>query len=590
MESAEIIRTPRMAVTVVRGRRKMSGTATVLGSHIILSLPRSEIWLLYSKIAQITKRLSTPSQPATLEIVCKDFLALELMFQSDNDASELHEVITHFSVPATMKGLTVFRFPPPLQQGAWQVHASLLEDYQHMGVPDRHWIRSEFNSDYKLCSTYSAILFLPAVLQPSTIFGSSRFRSRGRLPALSFRHTNGAALCRCSQPLSGVQNKRSADDEALVAAIRMATDTPAGTLNIYDVRPRWNAVANKAGGKGYELTENYTNCTLDFGCIENIHVVRDSLHGLVRACRGEAGQASVFARELEGCGWLRHLRTILDASSAIARNLAEGRSVLVHCSDGWDRTAQTCALAQLMLDPYYRTLAGFEKLVEKEWVAFGHKFSDRHAMIQVESKENAPIFLQFLECVHTLAETYPRSFEFNELYLVRLFDALLACQHGTFLGNCERERLENEVYFKTNPVWPDLAHDVELRNPLFNAGAGPATLLERKARPLSVWQAMYCRWDLDVPHQRDDAICSALAELIAMEESRVTGQRVPLTDEATVAAAALPTVLADCCTVCNKTFDMLFSRHRCTRCQRVFCAACFSQEASLCLPCRKASL
>ena len=27
-----------------------------------------------------------------------------------------------------------------------------------------------------------------------------------------------------------------------------------------------------------------------------------------------------------------------------------------HCSDGWDRTSQTCALAQLMLDPYYRTI------------------------------------------------------------------------------------------------------------------------------------------------------------------------------------------------------------------------------------------
>ena len=37
-----------------------------------------------------------------------------------------------------------------------------------------------------------------------------------------------------------------------------------------------------------------------------------------------------------------------------------GQSVLVHCSDGWDRTAQTCALAQVMLDPYYRTIAGFQ--------------------------------------------------------------------------------------------------------------------------------------------------------------------------------------------------------------------------------------
>ena len=35
-------------------------------------------------------------------------------------------------------------------------------------------------------------------------------------------------------------------------------------------------------------------------------------------------------------------------------------SVVVHCTDGWDRTAQLTALAMLMLDPYYRTIRGFE--------------------------------------------------------------------------------------------------------------------------------------------------------------------------------------------------------------------------------------
>lgn len=52
--------------------------------------------------------------------------------------------------------------------------------------------------------------------------------------------------------------------------------------------------------------------------------------------------------------WLGSQRVV--PSQAI---VVESASVLVHCSDGWDRTAQVCSLGSLLLDPYYRTLRGF---------------------------------------------------------------------------------------------------------------------------------------------------------------------------------------------------------------------------------------
>jgi hypothetical protein len=61
----------------------------------------------------------------------------------------------------------------------------------------------------------------------------------------------------------------------------------------------------------------------------------------------------------------------------IAKSLLQRINCLVHCSDGWDRTSQLCSLAQIIIDPYYRTIKGFMVLVEKDWIYFGHQFAKR---------------------------------------------------------------------------------------------------------------------------------------------------------------------------------------------------------------------
>lgn len=77
---------------------------------------------------------------------------------------------------------------------------------------------------------------------------------------------------------------------------------------------------------------------------------------------------STFLSGLEASNWLKHIKAVLDTSLFIAKAIIRERaSVLVHCSDGWDRTAQTCSLASIILDPYYRTIHGFQVQFSYYW-------------------------------------------------------------------------------------------------------------------------------------------------------------------------------------------------------------------------------
>lgn len=99
---------------------------------------------------------------------------------------------------------------------------------------------------------------------------------------------------------------------------------------IVDTRPMINAIANRAQGKGYENVEHYTKCEFVFLGIENIHVMRSSLERL----EADGWLAS---------DWLKHIYAVLDVSNKVKTAVQEGRTVIVHCSDGWDRTSQVCA-------------------------------------------------------------------------------------------------------------------------------------------------------------------------------------------------------------------------------------------------------
>lgn len=156
---------------------------------------------------------------------------------------------------------------------------------------------------------------------------------------------------------------------------------------IADARPRMNMLANRATGGGIENPAYYAGhndmpIEISFLNIANIHVMRSSLDKVVESL-GNSDYLDLPPNQdsLRKSGWLSHIAGLIDGSEMVARVVGLGGShVLVHCSDGWDRTSQVSALAQIMLDPYYRTLDGFITLVQKDFLSFGHKFRDRNGI------------------------------------------------------------------------------------------------------------------------------------------------------------------------------------------------------------------
>ncbi|KAK5242872.1 phosphatidylinositol-3-phosphatase ymr1, partial [Exophiala xenobiotica] len=155
---------------------------------------------------------------------------------------------------------------------------------------------------------------------------------------------------------------------------------------IVDARPSINALANHAQGMGSEDMSNYKFATKVYLGIDNIHVMRDSLAKVVDALKDSDLTPLGPNRELlQKSDWLKHIANVLDGTGLIARQVALQHShVLIHCSDGWDRTSQLSSLSQLCLDPYYRTMEGFIVLVEKDWLSFGHMFKHRSGFLSSE--------------------------------------------------------------------------------------------------------------------------------------------------------------------------------------------------------------
>jgi hypothetical protein len=481
---------------------------------------------------------------------------------------------------------------------------SMSAEFKEQNLNDKEFKFCELNADYQLCSSYPSVLYFPAVCSNEDVKSSADFRGKNRLPALTYySQVYGCCIARSGQPHTGLGQKFCLADEKLINSFRNVSFRTGNDYLIFDARSEMAAGGNKLKGMGFEDIGRYEKAQITFLGIANIHAMRQSIDRLREISVSNEVSEITWLSQLEWTKWLQHLRNILLGATRMTRQIVQkGTSVLVHCSDGWDRTAQLCCLVQMLIDPKYRTFEGLRAVIEKDFLGFGHKFGERLGEF-TQPDQRAPVFLQFLDCVHQLIRQFPFAFEFTSSYLVAIADHVKSGWFGTFLFNSEKERKQKRLNENSFSLWAHLNMLRQLFPQYTNVAYDPefceVLLPIAHVRRLELWTDYFLRYDSTAFESLDNmssfvpngpAASGDTSEVpIPVENSSIPSNGPatspsPSTKEQVASQDIAQPVMwvADevhtKCMDCKSDFSLIKRKHHCRICGGLFCFNCVSQR------------
>ena len=379
---------------------------------------------------------------------------------------------------------------PKIYKSGWDIY-NFYDEFKRQKVDLKNDYEILDNSNFNFCETYPSKIITPKISRDK-IEKCANFRKKKRLPTLTYRYTNGYCIWRSSQTKGGFTGKDDTDAIFLTNITRNSKN-----LVVYDARPKLNAMANKLKGGGYENPNNYPKINMEviFCDIPNIHAVRNSYEKLLTNISYIPENDYSVISNLPNTFWYETIILILKGGFQIYNSIKKEKTVLIHCSDGWDRTSQLSALSQILLDKYYRTLKGFIVLIEKDWLSFGHQFRLRNGFCPKEKRDEfSPIFIQWLDCIYQIIEQNCSKFEFNVNLLNYIAERIYSGKYGTFLFNSEKERKENNAKETTISIWNDiLEKENEFKNPIYDEKNEQEIQINYKK--IKLWKEYFLRFE-----------------------------------------------------------------------------------------------
>ena len=441
---------------------------------------------MISRIEKVNRFIKVPfaSQFDGLRIICKNCHTITILLHPGY-VHDLDVIIT------SIEFFLIFPSPKSVHELAFNYRKALRIPYSydagdHPGLYqlDRELIRLglkktqewrvfEYEShNPSLPTSYPPRLVVPLSCADSDICKIAPLYKENRFPVLCWRHPgNGAALLRSGSIPRKKVDKSQIDGDYL-AAICHNNSRQGDKLVIVCERDSSELIdANQPSVTSKEKMQTflYPGCVLESSFfptpIAKLRVLFSRMQVLLNT-----DVTGDYLTQLHNTRWMREINKLLQTAKYVAEKLEdEQMSVLVSFESGFDFTTQVVSLALLMLDPYYRTMDGFQVLIQKEWIWFGHKFQQRNLPVSEQHREESPVFLQFIECVWQIMQQFPSVFEFNEEFLHLLIQHTYAARFGDFLANYIDEYYSLELDKKTLSIWTWLHfHNLE-SNKFYNA-------------------------------------------------------------------------------------------------------------------------
>ncbi|KAE9343450.1 hypothetical protein PF008_g9666 [Phytophthora fragariae] len=352
-------------------------------------------------------------------------------------------------------------------------------EFSRQGAFDHpRWRRCKLNEQYQLCSTYPAFLMVPECLNDEIIKAAAGFRSKNRFPALAWIHPRtGAPLCRSSQPNTGVLRSTNPEDKKLIWAIRDAAIPAEQAARSKHAMPKKNSV---------------------------VHIVdaRPEINAKSNALAGK-GHESVKQYDRDGIPMAAITFMGIDNIHVVRNSLSGLAQALYEVED-----------------------SNFFGAVQKSrWL--------EHICSILQGAS------EFIDAVYQLTLQFPTHFQFNELLLSTVAEAVYSSWYGTFQKNSECERRLFLSNVASVSVWDVIRSTTDkFLNPLFTGGemhtcAGSGAHMEPmlpvcRVRVMQLWVSQYQK---AIGHMRLQQREFEMLQLIRQQEADLSHLYAILTSE-----------------------------------------------------------